>query len=235
MKGRTRPRPGQMVIPSTCSLSPHGMANDEPLAAEGGSGLTYYHADGLGSIVRTTNASGAVTAERRYTTWGNLETGAGEPGYAFTGREWDPETGLHSYRARYYDSNLGRRSTPTPTAGQRSRSPMTTSTTPSARTHVKRKWTPTTTCRESRSATPTRTAVVLSSVVTPRSSVRYVPKAGHDDIEPNEGREDRRGKRKKAAAARKGGGAGPSSVPSLHAALGAHFTQGSSLVGLLTA
>jgi RHS repeat-associated protein len=28
--------------------------------------------------------------------------------YAFTGREWDPETGLYYYRARYYDPGVGR-------------------------------------------------------------------------------------------------------------------------------
>lgn len=27
---------------------------------------------------------------------------------AFTGREWDPETGLYYYRARYYDAKVGR-------------------------------------------------------------------------------------------------------------------------------
>jgi RHS repeat-associated protein len=27
---------------------------------------------------------------------------------AFTGREWDPETGLYYYRARYYDPSIGR-------------------------------------------------------------------------------------------------------------------------------
>jgi len=27
---------------------------------------------------------------------------------AFTGREWDPETGLYYYRARYYDPKIGR-------------------------------------------------------------------------------------------------------------------------------
>jgi RHS repeat-associated protein len=33
-------------------------------------------------------------------------TGSGNK--AFTGREWDPETGLYYYRARYYDPKLGR-------------------------------------------------------------------------------------------------------------------------------
>jgi RHS repeat-associated protein len=28
--------------------------------------------------------------------------------YAYTAREWDPEIGLHYYRARYYDPRVGR-------------------------------------------------------------------------------------------------------------------------------
>ena len=40
--------------------------------------------------------------------WGNLESGASEPGFSFTGREWDPEIGLYYYRARYYDPKVGR-------------------------------------------------------------------------------------------------------------------------------
>jgi RHS repeat-associated protein len=36
-----------------------------------------------------------------------LESGAPAP-YAFTGREWEPESGLYYYRARYYDLKLGR-------------------------------------------------------------------------------------------------------------------------------
>ena len=87
----------------------HGPGIDEPLAREDGSGaLTYYHADGLGSVVKHTSQSGAVVHEYRYDAWGNIEAGAGEPGYAFTGREWDPETGLYYYRARYYDPKVGR-------------------------------------------------------------------------------------------------------------------------------
>jgi RHS repeat-associated protein len=44
---------------------------------------------------------------RRYDAWGNLESGT-TGGYAFTGREHDPETGLAYYRARYYDPQGGR-------------------------------------------------------------------------------------------------------------------------------
>lgn len=49
-----------------------------------------------------------MTSRRQYDAWGNLELGADQPGYAFTGREWDPETGLYYYRARYYDPRIGR-------------------------------------------------------------------------------------------------------------------------------
>ena len=87
----------------------HGPGIDEPLARIDGSGATeYYHTDGLASIVRTTDTAGAVRLTRQYDAWGNLEVGAEQPGYAFTGREWDPETGLYYFRARYYDPKTGR-------------------------------------------------------------------------------------------------------------------------------
>jgi RHS repeat-associated protein len=47
-------------------------------------------------------------ASRRYDTWGQVEAGGSTSGYAFTGREWDAETGLHYYRARYYDPSSAR-------------------------------------------------------------------------------------------------------------------------------
>ncbi len=85
----------------------HGPGIDEPLSKETGGVLTYYHADGLGSIAKETDGSGVVTNTLRYDAWGNIETGARD-GFAFTGREWDPETGLYYYRARYYDPRDGR-------------------------------------------------------------------------------------------------------------------------------
>jgi len=86
----------------------HAPGFDRPLAVEGGTSVTYFHADGLGSIVSTTNAMGVVGLTRQYDAWGKLEAGANEPGYAFTGREWDSEVGLYYYRARYYDPTQGR-------------------------------------------------------------------------------------------------------------------------------
>jgi len=86
----------------------HGRGFDAPLAVDDGTAHSYFHADALGSIVKVTNASGVVTLTRRYDSWGNLEAGATEPGYAFTARDWDPEVDLYYFRARYMDARTGR-------------------------------------------------------------------------------------------------------------------------------
>ena len=87
----------------------HGSGIDEPLESVNSSGqVTFLHADGLGSIVRGTNSAAAVSLSRQYNAFGNPELGGTQEGYAFTGREWDPETGLYYYRARYYDPKIGR-------------------------------------------------------------------------------------------------------------------------------
>jgi RHS repeat-associated protein len=86
----------------------HGPSIDEPLAVESGGVLSFFHGDALGSIVKRTDAGGTVDLTRQYDAWGKIEAGAGEPGYAFTGREWDPDAGLYYYRARYYDAGVSR-------------------------------------------------------------------------------------------------------------------------------
>ena len=86
----------------------HGPAMDEHLATVTGGTPTYLLADHLGSIVQATDASAAVTLTRRYDPYGKLLAGDSTAGYAFTGREWDPETSLYYYRARYYDPVVGR-------------------------------------------------------------------------------------------------------------------------------
>jgi RHS repeat-associated protein len=88
----------------------HGPGIDEPLAMENGNVAYYYHADGLGSIVALSNASGRVAQAYEYDAFGRLHDrmNAVKQPYTFTGREWDRETGLYYYRARYYDPEIGR-------------------------------------------------------------------------------------------------------------------------------
>jgi RHS repeat-associated protein len=87
----------------------HGAAIDQPLAAIDGAGsVSYYLADHLGSIVQQTDASAAVTLTRQYDPFGVPLQGATVSGYAFTGREWDAETSLYYYRARYYSPEMSR-------------------------------------------------------------------------------------------------------------------------------
>lgn len=87
----------------------HGLGSDEPLLFEDAtaSALAYLHADGLGSIVRHTNGSGASAETITYDAWGDLQGGTPAP-YGFTGRESDPEVSLQYYRSRYYDPSAGR-------------------------------------------------------------------------------------------------------------------------------
>ena len=75
--------------------------------------MYYYETDQLGSVIGMTNDSNAVVNQQRYTPWG--ETDSSQPysyneynPVGFTGREWDAETKLYFYRARYYDPQLGR-------------------------------------------------------------------------------------------------------------------------------
>ena len=85
----------------------HGPGVDEALAqADGAGNLSFLQADGLGSVVATTNATGTVVSTARYDAWGVPE--AGVPSFGFTGRERDAAADLWYYRARYYDPKVGR-------------------------------------------------------------------------------------------------------------------------------
>jgi RHS repeat-associated protein len=87
----------------------HGPGIDEHRAMQdSGGAVTYYLADHLGSIVQTTNTAGQVTLSREYDPYGKLLSGSASGGYAFTGREWDPDIGLYYYRARFYEPTLAR-------------------------------------------------------------------------------------------------------------------------------
>jgi RHS repeat-associated protein len=75
----------------------------------------FYHADALGSIMALTNTSGKQAQVYTYNSFGKITQIVGpsvfstivQP-YAYTGREYDPESGLYFYRARYYDPQAGR-------------------------------------------------------------------------------------------------------------------------------
>lgn len=87
----------------------HGPGIDEPLAMMRGNEVFYYHADGLGSIIALTDKRQKVVEKYEYDSFGNLK-GYSKPTqlFTFTAREWDKETGLYYYRARYYDTIDGR-------------------------------------------------------------------------------------------------------------------------------
>ena len=88
----------------------HGAGIDELLAAEQKGKVYYYHADGLGSITALTDERGRIVQEYYYDSFGNMKHHGDKvkQPYTFTGREWDKETGLYYYRARYYDAEAGR-------------------------------------------------------------------------------------------------------------------------------
>jgi RHS repeat-associated protein len=82
-----------------------GQGIDEPLAQLHSGTTSYYNADGLGSITSLTNTSATAVATYGYDAFGNLSasTGSLTNPFRYTGREFDSETGLYYYRARYYD------------------------------------------------------------------------------------------------------------------------------------
>ena len=103
------------------ALFTHGPNIDEPLELRQGSGTEYFiHADALGSVIAHTDGTGTVVERVAYEAYGQpvfLDMRSGSPvvesqsftgdPFAFTGREWDGETRLYFYRARYYDVLVG--------------------------------------------------------------------------------------------------------------------------------
>ena len=71
-----------------------------------GNDREYFLHDGLGSVAAVLDASGNVKNRYSYSSFG---TSVEKPEYyGFTGREYDDSSGLYYYRARYYNSKLGR-------------------------------------------------------------------------------------------------------------------------------
>ena len=83
---------------------------DDPLTVTQGANTYYYHKDGLGSVVNLTDSVGNSIKSYAYKSFGEIysETGSLVQPFTFTVREYDPESGLYFYRARYYDPRAGR-------------------------------------------------------------------------------------------------------------------------------
>lgn len=87
-----------------------GTGIDEPLAELRSGTSAYYEEDGLGSVRSMSGSTGSIGNSYVYDSFGNTtaSTGTLTNPYQYTGRDYDPETGLRYYRARYYDPSIGR-------------------------------------------------------------------------------------------------------------------------------
>jgi RHS repeat-associated protein len=83
---------------------------DEPLAELRSGATSYYSLDGLDSVSSLTTSTGALSNTYRYDSFGNLTASSGSitNRFQYTAREFDTETGLYHYRARYYDPSSAR-------------------------------------------------------------------------------------------------------------------------------
>jgi len=87
-----------------------GAGIDEPLAEVRGGEVGLYAQDGLGSVTSLIDSTGILVNAYSYNAFGLLTTSTGSAvnPFQYTGRDYDPETGLRYYRARYYLSDVGR-------------------------------------------------------------------------------------------------------------------------------
>ena len=83
---------------------------DEPLSEVRAQTTSYYERDGINSVTSLSNGAGALANTYIYDTFGNLTASLGSitNPFRYTGREFDPETGIYEYRHRYYDTLAGR-------------------------------------------------------------------------------------------------------------------------------
>ena len=83
---------------------------DEPLAELRSGTTSYYEQDAIGSVSSLSSTTGTLANSYTYDSFGKLSTSTGtltNP-FQYAAREFDPETGVYEYRARYYDQNVGR-------------------------------------------------------------------------------------------------------------------------------
>jgi RHS repeat-associated protein len=91
----------------------YGPCVDEPICmieVADSNAVSYYHFDALGSVIALSGADGNTAVLYEYSVYGQVA--ASDPNhpnrFMFTGREFDADTGLYYYRARYYHPEIGR-------------------------------------------------------------------------------------------------------------------------------
>jgi RHS repeat-associated protein len=93
----------------------HGAGSDEPLVWFEGSGTAnrrFLHTDERGSIIATSDLSGAGTGSVKYSSDGDSAPPASVFGY--TGQVYIPSLSLYYYKARMYSAKTGRFMQPDP-------------------------------------------------------------------------------------------------------------------------
>ncbi len=92
----------------------YGTSLDEALLiVSAGGTLTFLHHDLVGTLVATSNNSGAVTNKNVIGTFGETTSIAGTD-FGFTGQRYDADLGLYYYKMRFYSPKLGRFLQPDP-------------------------------------------------------------------------------------------------------------------------
>jgi RHS repeat-associated protein len=88
----------------------YGTQVDQVLAEESGTQVRWFLADHQGTVKDVIDNAGIAIDHITYDSFGRIvsQTNPIELRFAYTGREWDGETGQYYYRARYYDPADGR-------------------------------------------------------------------------------------------------------------------------------
>jgi RHS repeat-associated protein len=86
-----------------------GQGIDQALSEIRSGSISYYHADGLGTVTSLSNSAASLASTYTYDSLGNLTVSAGTTlnPFRYAGREFDSETAIYYYRARFYDPSAG--------------------------------------------------------------------------------------------------------------------------------
>jgi len=97
-------------VNGTCQAAYAYEGLDRLIFQRRGDEFYYYQQDELGNVVAVTDKHGNVLNTYNYDTFGNIisKTETIPNPFTFTGREYDPESGLYYLRNRYYDPRSGR-------------------------------------------------------------------------------------------------------------------------------